>query len=290
MIRMSETNNLSVTEIIELIKRRLRTIVLFVGVVTGITTGISFVIPKEYKASTTILPANSAFTDKARIFNENIKDLYSNLGGGGDLDRIYGTASLDTMYGFMVDSFKLIAHYDISGKLARRKAILRLQKKTQLLKTESGELSFNVWDRNSVLSSNIANAMVDRVSRVNNEILSQSNRNILRMMREEYAEKENQYLQLDDSMRKAGPASARAALMDTKKKGLMEQLQHYQRLIDEFDFTLNTNPPSLIIIEKATPPLQADRPRKLMWLITSGLLSTLFALLAVVFLDKFRKS
>ena len=92
---------------------------------------ITFLKPRQYLSVTTAVPASSYASDKGKIFNENIQELYSTLGTTDDLDMILGTANLDTVYLFVADQFNLFDHYKMKeqGDAARTKAALCLKKK-----------------------------------------------------------------------------------------------------------------------------------------------------------------
>lgn len=289
---MSEQITFNLTDIIQLIRRWLKTIVLFVVLATGLTAGLSFLLPKTYKATVTMVPANPAMTDKAYIFNQNIKDLYSDLGGGNDLERLYATSGLDTFYAQIVDSFQLVDYYKIKtspASKARFFAVERIHKLTRVSKSESGSLQIEVWDKDAVRASNMANAMVVLIQRMNNDVLHRINRLMYGKLKEAYTLTEKNYLQLRDSLSGAAPGSAKAELLEGRKKVAVDQLQEYQKLVSQFEFILNSNPPSLIVIENATPPQMPDKPRKTQITIYAFLLSSLFAVLMALVLERLRR-
>jgi hypothetical protein len=82
----------------------------FTGVVTTVAFLILLVQPREYLSMVTALPASSYATDKARIFNNNIEQLYPSIGTADDLDRVVGTAQLDTLYLALVQDKDLVQH------------------------------------------------------------------------------------------------------------------------------------------------------------------------------------
>ena len=71
----------------------------------------SLLSPKKYLSIATALPANSLLTDKARIFNANIEALYAETGTPDELDRLEGTAALDTLFIATAKEFGLAQHY-----------------------------------------------------------------------------------------------------------------------------------------------------------------------------------
>src|SRR5687767_4087313 len=138
-----------------IIEKWWKKILLFAIAATTLVVILLFLQPRLYLSEATALRASSYTTDKASIFNRNIEALYSTLGSADDLDMIIGTAQLDTVYLYQVDSFELIKHYSIDGKpdLARRKASVRLQKNSKVMKSGYGELKVKVWDKDKVLAA-----------------------------------------------------------------------------------------------------------------------------------------
>src|SRR5678815_5332905 len=71
--------------------------------------------PKKYLSVATALPVNSVTADKARLFNSNIEALYSEFGLPDELDRMEGTAKLDTIYIAASEKYHLNNHYSIKA-------------------------------------------------------------------------------------------------------------------------------------------------------------------------------
>jgi hypothetical protein len=115
---------------------------------------ITFMKPRQYLSVATAVPASSYTSDKSRIFSENIEALYSALGDPDDLDRVLGTAKLDTVYLAVADQFNLFDHYKVKekGDAARSKSASLLKKNTVVMKSEYGDLKVKVWDTDKNLA------------------------------------------------------------------------------------------------------------------------------------------
>ena len=64
------------------------------------------------------------------------------------------------------------------------------------------------------------------------------------------------------------------------------QMLQYDKLINEYQLMVENKPPALIIIENARPAQYYDQPKILLTLVVTSVLSFLFALLAVVIIDR----
>jgi Chain length determinant protein len=239
---------------------------------------ISLVVPQEYRATATALPANSLIADKSRIFNKQIEALYSDIGTADELDKIEGTAELDTIYIAAARAFQLDQHYGIrpSGESVF-KAARRLKKNSDVSKSGYGELKICVWDRDRNLAAALANTLFQDLQLLHQQVQSENNRIILQQLTEACNSKRAQYIALTDSIPQLRGASAELA--QAQKAALLQQLQDDEQLMEQYQLAVKTNPPVLIPVEMARPPLWPDKPR-----ILSIVLFTLFGTLVVSFL------
>lgn len=86
---------------------------------------VLYLKPRKYLSVTTALPAPTYATDKAAIFSDNIQLLYPGIGTPDDLDKIVGTAQLDTVYHYVVDQLALIGFYGFKKKMEKPAIKLR---------------------------------------------------------------------------------------------------------------------------------------------------------------------
>src|SRR5215470_2599949 len=65
---------------------------------------------KKYLGVATALPAPAYASDKTTVFSQNLQELYSTFGTPDDLDKIMGTAHLDTVYIAVIEKLNLPKH------------------------------------------------------------------------------------------------------------------------------------------------------------------------------------
>jgi len=135
-------------DLFDLIWRWRRQILLLILTTLIITTAIVFLVPKKYLSTATALPASPYATDKTSVFSQNLQTLYSTLGLPDDLDKMVGTAHLDTVYRFVVAQLDLTDHFGLrktdANAISTAGSILK--KHTRVIKSDYGELKVNVWD------------------------------------------------------------------------------------------------------------------------------------------------
>ena len=248
-------------DIIDLISRWWKRM-LAVIVLSLLTVGIiTFLKPRQYLSISTAVPASSFASDKAKIFNENIHALYSTLGTPDDLDMILGTANLDTLYLFVADQFNLFDHYRMKekGDAARTKASFYLKKNTKVMKSEYGELKVKVWDTDKNLAPQLANAIMDILNNIHQNLQNQGNKSALnalliaRQKTKTYVDSVSTRWMFADSW------MPDTSYLDASKM----QLRKYEKLISEYQLMVDSKPPVLIVVEKAKPTNWPDKPRRM---------------------------
>jgi uncharacterized protein involved in exopolysaccharide biosynthesis len=248
-------------------------VVVLLSLITA--TLVLLLSPKKYLSVTTALPASSYNTDKARVFNENIQELYSVLGTADELDMIAGTGKLDTLYLAVSDIFNLPAHYKLSeeGEAARLKAATILKKNSSVMKSEYGELKVRVWDKSKELSPQLANALMEKIQSIHQDLQSESNKATLEGLENARNDLRNKV----DTM----PIIPGSEINSTSV-----QLSKYETLIAEYNLIVNSKPPVLLVVEKARAPQKPDKPKPMVAIIVTFFLSLLFGLLLALVLEK----
>jgi hypothetical protein len=249
---------------------------------------IVFLQPRKYLSTATALPVSTVSTDKARIFNENIEGLYSALGNSDDLDMIIGTAQLDTVYLAMTDQFNLIKHYKVKGIDSTRRArtAILLRKRSQVIKSEYGELKIKVWDRDKQLAAVMANTLLDRLQTLHQRLKSESNMATLSGL-EKGQYKIQAVLDSIGNLLRNRPADAPGReILVARQTALTGQLTQYEKLIGEYQLMVDSKPPALLIVERARPAIKADKPRRLEIMAVTAFLSVLFGLFTALVLER----
>jgi uncharacterized protein involved in exopolysaccharide biosynthesis len=277
-------------DLFDLMWRWRKQILLLVIITLVVTSVIVFLVPKRYVSITTALPASSYATDKTSVFSQNLQNLYSTIGLPDDLDKILGTAHLDTVYRSVVVQLDLTTHFGLSKTDAGAvsKAASVLQKHTSVIKSDYGELKVKAWDVDRELAANLANAIMEKLQQMHQDIQTLSNSTMLSKINEEYVKKKIDYEKLTDSLQHASNASL-IDLLTVQKSSLLQQIQEYEKLTSQYKLMIEAKPQVLIIIEKATPAMAPDQPKPLRAITAAVILSFLFGILTALILDR-RKS
>lgn len=245
--------------------------ILLVPLFSLVTVGIiTFLKPKQYLSVATAIPASSYTADKGHVFNDRIQALYSAFGTADDLDRIIGTADLDTVYTAVAGNFNLYDHYKTkeTGPAAVRKAASLLRKNTRVIKSTHGELKVKVWDTDPDLAPQLANAIVDQLQRMHQDLQASGNKATLEGL-------------LKSKKRLQQEADTTAFSAD-----LANRIRLYDNYITEYQLILDARLPVLLVVERAVAASWPDRPKRFQVLTATAVLSILFSLLAALALDR----
>jgi hypothetical protein len=282
-----QTSSFNLLTVVAALQKRWTTILFFVVASLAAAAITLYVVPVYYRSSATLVSANPALADKARLFNSNIQGLYSYFGSGDDLDRIAGIADLDTTYKKLVDEFDLVKYYELQNdslSLLRRKAVLRLRKDLSLQKTDKNQLLIKVWTKDRNLSADLVNRMVKLVEETESRVWQTHYRQAIGNLQSAVTGMETEYSKLSDSMRVAPPS--RKELLNVQMHTLLDQLQQYRKTAGEFSMALQTPPAVLYVQEMAVPAAKAERPDKIAILLITSLVSFVFICLMVLVNDR----
>lgn len=219
---------------------------------------ITLLLPKQYLSVATALPANSAASDKASIFNNNIQALYSSLGTPDELDRVIGTAHLDTLFIAVAAKFNLQQHYGIANNgQALYKAADKLKDNSKIYKSEYDDLKIKVWDKDKNMAAQLANALMETLQQINQQLQNEGNIRTLQKLKGDYTLLQQQYGQTSGSGNTDKDSNG---LLQIKRAAQIQQLTEYEKLIAQYEVMVNANIPVLLVAENARPAVFADKP------------------------------
>ena len=255
---------------------------------TLIATIIAFMAaelsPRKYLSTATALPANTVVADKARIFNNNIEALYSDLGTADDLDRLEGTASLDTIYIATAHDLNLVRHYNVRpSEKALYKAASQLKHSSDIHRNGYGELEVKVWDGDEFMAAKLANMLLQKLQQLHQHLQSRRTAQVLQKIKEDYAIKQKQYKEVADTL--SSLLGVDAEIEQAKKTALFDQLQLYEKLVGQYQLALSSSPEVLLVIENARPAIRADRPRIMLTTLVVLFGSFFFSFMLALFLE-----
>ncbi|MEI7627952.1 MAG: hypothetical protein WCJ80_06915 [Bacteroidota bacterium] len=285
-----QNHSFNLQSTVHLLQTKWKQLLFFVLVSLLVASITLFIVPKQYYAASTLVSANPSLADKAHLLNQNIQNLYSVFGSGDDLERIYGIASMDTVYKQLVDEFDLISYYQLTGadtnrvplnfNLLRRKAVLELKEDINIQKTEFAQLKISIWTKDAALSAKIVNRMVE-ITRLKEESIWKSG----------YEKMLVNFNRSIDSLTKIYDVMSTAIKMEkenasqiyyVKSNSLYEQINAQQKAASELKLAIDNNAPSLFVLETAVAAAKPEKPNIPEVLILTAIVSLVFAVMVLL--------
>jgi capsular polysaccharide biosynthesis protein len=259
--------------------------ILLLTLVAGLIAFVfSLLSPKKFVSTATALPVNVMVNERARIFSNNIQVLYSDFGSPDELDKLEGTAALDTIFTATTEELNLVQHYQINtSDKSIYNAVLELRKNSKINRSGYGELKIKVWDKNNVMAAKIANSLLEKIQQLHQRLQNENSILILQRIKKDYTAKQQLYKQMSDSA--SGLSGAEAEIWASQKTAMLEQIKEYEKLIDQYELTINTNPKILLTVENAKASPWPDKPNTLPTVLLALFVAFAFAFLISLFIE-----
>jgi hypothetical protein len=242
-----------------------------------------FLVPKQYRSASILVSANPVLADKAHLTNPQIQGLYSVFGSGDDLERIYGIASMDTVYKQLVDEFNLIAYYNIKGtdqNLKRRKAMLDLKDDISIQKTELAQLKISIFTKNAELSANIVNRLVAITRNKEEAIWKEGHEKMLLNFNRSIDSLQKTYVAIYSKYNNVNVQKLELDII--KMNSLLEKIQTQEKAVGEIKLAIDNNAPAMYVLETAVPAAKSEKPNIPEVLLLTALISFVFGSMALL--------
>ncbi len=264
--------------IIDILKKHLKKIIAFaiLGTIVGAITCL--LMPKYYLSSSTVLPANPKLSDKNFVYGSGTIELTSAYGMEEDADRLLTQLRLSSNFSKIVDSFKLIEHYNIKQtEKAKAEAQATLVQNSTIAKTETGAIKVSVWDKDKNVAAELANALIYLTEQ---KAVAQ---NI--GTHEAYINQLQMSVTSTEQEIAALSSISNPTIKAAKLKVLQEGLEKNLTVLQQFKIGVQAKLPNIIVLEKAYASQKSDKPKLRYWILTSLLASILFACCATIVLE-----
>lgn len=277
-------SSFNLIEIMQLLKSKWRLLLSFTMLSAILAAIVVFMMKPQYKSSTTLLAGNPQLSDKARLFNQQIKDLYTNFGSGDDLDRIQAFTEMDIILQQVVLKNELISYFDLSNtdSFAVFKATKLLRKKLHYTRTEKDQLIISCLSSNKILSAKIVNDITNEAELSLRKMVQENNLQVILQLDSTAIVLKEKYNQLAKNNLAIDEASIR--LKGAELETIIDQLGQTQKASQEFRIASETMPPFIQVMEKGVPASEIYWPKKPLIIAVSALLGLVFS--ALVLLSK----
>jgi capsular polysaccharide biosynthesis protein len=272
---------MNVDFVFELIRKRWKQCLLIVFLASAVTATILMMQKPVYKSTAIFTAANPNLGDRSNIYRTQFWEQYFYYGSEFDNDRLMAIARSEEMCRFMVDTFQLVRHYKINpqGAKALFYADKEFKESVKIHKNEFGHVKVIVWDTDKQLAAAIANRIMQRV---NEQSIASSNKmkaEIIQKLKHDYSNQRDTLAMLE-----TGDSGEAGLLRTARKNEIISQLNEKERLIQQFETSLN-DVGALFVIEQALPALNKDKPKILSGIVMAAVISFIFSVLLLLLLE-----
>lgn len=267
--------------VLEVIRKRWKQAAILV-LLGSLATGVILLLQKPYfRSSAVFTAANPNLGDRSNIYRTEFWEQYFYYGGEFDNDRLMALARSEEMCRFMVDSFQLIKHYKINpdSEKAAFLADYEYKENVKIHKNEFGHVKINVWDTDKQLAAAIANAIVIRTNQKSVASSNTMKLEILQKLQHDFSTQKDTLQQIDRML-----LSGADAFLTARKADVINRLNETEKLIQQFNTSVN-NVSSLFVIEEALPALKKDKPKIVAGVIMAAVVSFIFSVLLLLFVE-----
>lgn len=195
-----------ILEILTILTKHRKFIARFVLLATLGAGVAAFVLPKWYKSTASVFPA-----EKADLLGglEGISSLaksfvpgkaLSALGGNNDIDRYMAILKSGAVLGAVIDKFDLVHVYDITT-YPKEKTVKELLSNTIFNVEDEGYLTVTVFDKDPQRAADMANYFVEMLNKTNSELLVQNARGNRTFIEERYKKNLADLAAAEDSLK-----------------------------------------------------------------------------------------
>ena len=282
-------------ELIKILLKWFRPIVLVCGLSAVSSAIISLMLPEYYMSSVTFLTANPHIMDSKSLFsNESGENPTYLFGGTNDINRILALSESRALESYIIKKFNLFEHYDIDTTDAQRDYWVSesLDDHVSIVKTPKGMVNIEVIDKNPQFAADMANTIAERLDVLNKEIITEKKKDMLKLYAGKLAEREQTLTLLKDSMIRTIERNPDDTININVLGDLLESaVEKYNTLYtidDQEKAALSQEYSTLYIFESAVPAVKRHKPVRSFIVIAATLLAFVAMSFMAIFIEKFK--
>ena len=275
------TTRFDLIDIVQTLRRRSRTVLLFT--VLALAGGLIayFVTPATYKAEAELFSANPQYTDRNRLFPGTQNDFIDYFADETMNDRVMTIAKSEQTKRILADRMGLIAHYgvDTSKPAGRAKLDALFKSAYNMDRTESGSLLVSFIDEDPAFAANVVNTAVVVIEEIFHGYFSTMRQNVVASLDRRVTHADSMLRVLNS----APPAEQSAAGAEEMRVQYAKDRARYTTLVDEFSAGIEASEmPLLQVITPAYPPVVRHGLGLVLTLITCLVVGLIFGIIWVL--------
>lgn len=192
--------NDQLVEILHLLYQKRKYIIWTCVIAVVVAIVCSLVMPNYYQASTTFYAASPDLAQPAPVGSLERKQEY--YGTDNDLDRLFSLANSSQVSNYLISKYDLYNHYDIDHTSVKAKFKIqeKFNKYFNTKKTKYDALELSMEDQDPELSAKMANDARNKIDELAQNVIKESQQQLITKYEINIQEKEAQMAILNDSL------------------------------------------------------------------------------------------
>lgn len=285
-------------------------VLLLLGVVLIVSTGIALWLPDEFKSTTIFYPTDINTVNPEQALQPNREDA-TLFGTTEDVDRLVTIALSEPVVSHISDKFNLIAHYGLDPKkeLNRQRALDEFLSNYEVKPTERDAVEISFYDKDRKFAAEVTNAVAKQVDAINKNLILNNRfnavelfnkrqtyfQNQLKIMQDSLANGRKQYkiydLVLDTLHLNPGKTNLSVTGLDyiagleAQVSALQTEYIKAMKAFANARFALDSDFSTIYIVQAAYPAIKKARPIRWLIVAASVVLAFILAVSAVALLE-----
>ncbi|NOX66188.1 MAG: hypothetical protein GXO85_10475 [Chlorobi bacterium] len=169
MSEVKEKREITFTDYLSILLKWKKFLIINLLIVGIITTGITFLIPEKYKATSSVMIQESSSNGLLGGMMQDIGGVFSKAFGGGSgnsEDKLFGFLSSNQMAEKIISKFDLVTYYEIE-KFKRDKTLKAFKEDFKFDLNDNGFIEISMIHKNPKTSADIVNYAIDELGKMN---------------------------------------------------------------------------------------------------------------------------
>ncbi|MBL7788015.1 MAG: hypothetical protein JNM36_19050 [Chitinophagales bacterium] len=282
-------------ELLSILYRWRRQIIILCGIAAIGSAIISLVVPEIYTSKVTFMVANPYMMERGSLFQRQAGETPVYLFGGEyEMNRLISLSQSRTLQDYVIQKFNLYAHYEIDTTDEYKDYNVReaLESHFSILKTPEGMLLAQVEDKDKHFAADLANGIVKKLDEINYDLNTQKKHDLTKVYEQQLEAKQITFLQLKDSllqMVKNNPRdTVSSKLLSSMVKDALGEYNNIKGIYADHQASLQNKVSTLYIVETATPAIRRTSPVRWLMVVSSTLLAFFAGVLGVLLLERYK--
>lgn len=253
---------------------------------------VSFLITPKYKSTVILFPKSQVSASQALTNSEliNTEDHIMNFGDEEATEQLIQTLYSEEIRFKIIDKFDLLHHYKIDEKAGYPMTKLHemFADNIRFKRTEYMAIQIEVMDADPKMAANIANEIAVLLDSSLNQMQRDVAIEIFKMVENQYKTILSEIVVLEETLQNTNKSAAKYISLSEQLVNENKRLSQMKSKLVEAEVNANQNLPRKFVVANAYPAEKKSYPVRWIICLSSTISAFVFAVLAMLFFEKYK--